>query len=143
MSFRIVNGKAICLTCREAIENKASVKVRHKCPRRTPDWLAKARARQQAPAPPPRPEGGACRDQEQLFEDADPHGSGRTSAAGRLAIAEARAVCRTCPIREECLTDTLAAEAGHDGRDRYSVAGGLTGDERYQIYRRGAEERTA
>jgi WhiB family redox-sensing transcriptional regulator len=45
-------------------------------------------------------------------------------------IASAKAVCRRCPVREECL------EAAMDGREKIGIWGGLTPVERANLHRR-------
>jgi WhiB family redox-sensing transcriptional regulator len=47
-----------------------------------------------------------------------------------LQIAEAKAVCRRCPVRPDCLTDALE-------RIPNGIAGGLTEDERRALRRNG------
>ena len=43
---------------------------------------------------------------------------------------EAKAICETCPVAVECLTEAREAEGGANGRGRYGIRGGLTGTER-------------
>jgi WhiB family redox-sensing transcriptional regulator len=45
-----------------------------------------------------------------------------------MSTAIARQVCRSCPVRVECLADALAEEA--EAAWRYGVRGGLTAGER-------------
>lgn len=52
-----------------------------------------------------------------------------------LQIEEAKAVCRRCPVREECLQ--WALETGQDA----GVWGGLSEDERRALKRRNARAR--
>lgn len=52
-----------------------------------------------------------------------------------LQIEEAKAVCRRCPVREECLQ--FALETGQDA----GVWGGLSEDERRALKRRNARAR--
>jgi WhiB family redox-sensing transcriptional regulator len=52
------------------------------------------------------------------------------SGPALLQIAEAKAVCRRCPVRDACLADAL--ERIPDG-----IAGGLTEDERRTLHRTG------
>ncbi|MFF8646483.1 WhiB family transcriptional regulator [Streptomyces sp. NPDC015345] len=54
-----------------------------------------------------------------------------------LQIAEAKAVCRRCPVMEQCLQ--WALEAGQDE----GVWGGLSEDERRSLRRRAARKRAA
>ena len=43
-----------------------------------------------------------------------------------LNVQEAKAICRGCPVVDECLAETLRAEV----TPRYGICGGLTPDER-------------
>ncbi|MEV4872853.1 WhiB family transcriptional regulator [Streptomyces syringium] len=52
-----------------------------------------------------------------------------------LQIEEAKAVCRRCPVRKQCLQ--WALESGQDA----GVWGGLSEDERRSLKRRAARER--
>lgn len=52
-------------------------------------------------------------------------------------VAGAKAVCRRCPVREECL------EAAMDGREKIGIWGGLTPLERANLHRRKRRTRTA
>lgn len=56
----------------------------------------------------------------------------------RLASAVARMICRSCPVRGECLAAALAEEA--EVAWRYGVRGGLTAGERSSLAR--AERQT-
>lgn len=58
-----------------------------------------------------------------------------TSGPALLQIAEAKTVCRQCPVVTECLT--WALESGQDA----GVWGGMSEDERRAIKRRGARAR--
>jgi WhiB family redox-sensing transcriptional regulator len=53
------------------------------------------------------------------------------------AVAGAKAVCRRCPVREECL------EAAMDGGEKIGIWGGLTPLERANLQRRKRRARTA
>lgn len=46
-------------------------------------------------------------------------------------VAAATAVCRTCPVRGECLQAAMVA------RETFGIWGGLTSQERSRLYRRG------
>ena len=52
-------------------------------------------------------------------------------------VAGAKAVCRRCPVREECL------EVAMDGREKIGIWGGLTPLERANLHRRQRRSRTA
>lgn len=58
-----------------------------------------------------------------------------TSGPALLQIAEAKTVCRTCPVVSECLT--WALDSGQDA----GVWGGMTEDERRALKRRNARTR--
>ncbi|MCZ4096734.1 WhiB family transcriptional regulator [Streptomyces sp. So13.3] len=58
-----------------------------------------------------------------------------SSGPALLQIQQAKAVCRRCPVREECLS--WALEAGQDA----GVWGGLSEDERRAAKRRAARGR--
>lgn len=72
-------------------------------------------------------------------------GAEMTDATTAAEIAVAVAVCRPCPVRDECLT----AHAAQDGAPRKAdlhgiVAGGLAGDDLVaELRRRRARRRTA
>jgi WhiB family redox-sensing transcriptional regulator len=54
----------------------------------------------------------------------------------QLRNSDAKQVCAGCPVRARCLEDAMSWELS---ADRYGVAGGLTADERTQLYRDGRE----
>jgi WhiB family redox-sensing transcriptional regulator len=58
-----------------------------------------------------------------------------TSGPALLQIAEAKSVCRRCPVTPECLT--WALESGQDD----GVWGGMSEDERRRLKRRSARTR--
>ena len=58
-----------------------------------------------------------------------------TSGPALLQIAEAKSVCRRCPVVSECLT--WALESGQDA----GVWGGMSEDERRALKRRNARTR--
>lgn len=68
---------------------------------------------------------GSCR-------DADPtlffHPEGERGPARRNRDEAARAVCRSCPVMQQCREHALAV------REPYGVWGGLTEDDRERIY---------
>jgi WhiB family redox-sensing transcriptional regulator len=68
---------------------------------------------------------GSCR-------DADPrlffHPEGERGPARRERDAAAREICSTCPVLEQCRSHALAV------REPYGVWGGLTEDDRENIY---------
>lgn len=77
------------------------------------------------PAPQARPtttdwrESAVCRsvDPDLWFPD-----RGGNVAQTRAAVN----LCKTCPVRRECLDDAMRAELGHGQGSRYGVSGGLT-----------------
>jgi WhiB family redox-sensing transcriptional regulator len=46
------------------------------------------------------------------------------------AVGEALAACRTCPVRQQCLSLAMAAEGGVSQYSRFGIYGGLTPEER-------------
>jgi len=69
------------------------------------------------PRPQPWTDDAACLTSDPALFFADDPGS----------IAEAKATCRPCPVRENCLREALA----HD--DVWGVRGGMTGGERRRL----------
>jgi len=53
-----------------------------------------------------------------------------------IGIANARAVCRTCPVRRECLIDYMRHEGGRSAKSRWGVYAGLTPRQRERLYHR-------
>jgi WhiB family redox-sensing transcriptional regulator len=71
-----------------------------------------------------------CRDEDpELFFPAGPSGP------ALLQVAEAKTVCRRCPVVSDCLT--WAIESGED----FGVWGGMSEDERRALKRRNARTR--
>lgn len=88
-------------------------------------------ANQQQPTEREWRERAACRDADpELFFPTAESGPARD-----VEVAEAKAVCRRCPVRAQCLDEALA-------RIPYGIAGGLTEHER-RLLRRGDTHRTA
>ena len=52
-------------------------------------------------------------------------------------IARAKAICRPCPVREECL------KAAMDGREKIGIWGGFTPEERARLHRLSRRARVA
>ncbi|MEE4540957.1 WhiB family transcriptional regulator [Streptomyces sp. V4-01] len=48
-------------------------------------------------------------------------------------LADARAVCQGCPVREQCLDEALAVEGDASEDWRFGIYGGLTAKERVQL----------
>jgi len=59
-----------------------------------------------------------------------------------LKIAQARAVCATCPVRRECLIDCMAHEGARSAKTRFGVYAGLTPRQRERLYHRLRQRRT-
>ncbi|QMP84098.1 WhiB family transcriptional regulator [Streptomyces phage Alderaan] len=55
-----------------------------------------------------------------------------TDAAGRR---EALALCRTCPVREECLAEAMAEEGGRGKTGRFGIRGGKTASARFHFHK--------
>ncbi|MFF7949086.1 WhiB family transcriptional regulator [Streptomyces griseorubiginosus] len=51
-------------------------------------------------------------------------------------IAQAKAICETCPVRQECLIDCMAHEGGRSAKSRWGVYAGLTPRQRERLYHR-------
>ncbi|MFJ6066532.1 WhiB family transcriptional regulator [Streptomyces tendae] len=58
-------------------------------------------------------------------------------------IAAAKAVCADCPVWRDCLADALREEGGSRSTSRDGIFGGLTGGQRFSIYKRAARARRA
>lgn len=54
-----------------------------------------------------------------------------TGPAGAAAVACAKKVCASCPVRTECLTDVMASE---DPAERWGVVGGLSAQDRTALH---------
>lgn len=61
----------------------------------------------------------------------------------RDAEAEALALCSVCPVREQCLAMTVAAEASTGSAMLHGVAGGLTPRQRLPLVLRERRRRAA
>lgn len=76
---------------------------------------------------------GACR-------EADPtlffHPEGERGPARRKRAAAAKAICAACPVLEQCREHALAV------REPYGVWGGLSEDDREEMYHHGRRRRT-
>lgn len=70
----------------------------------------------------------ACLSQPDLFVPR------RTEKDGR--VTDARRVCATCPVRQDCLTSAMAEEGRSDQFRRAGVRGGLTPTQRASLARR-------
>lgn len=53
------------------------------------------------------------------------------------SVAEAKTVCKGCPVRVACLRDAMAVEDGAGRSERHGVYGGLVPEERWRLYQRG------
>lgn len=61
--------------------------------------------------------------------DYDPKRNGRNKAA----IADAKAICHSCPVLDSCVLDILDHEAGTPLSERYEIVGALTPEERVKL----------
>lgn len=50
---------------------------------------------------------------------------------GETSMRQAKSICRSCPVRNECLTEALESEM--EGDYRFGVYGGLDPDERGRL----------
>lgn len=88
----------------------------------------------------------ACKGKSRLFFEPDrprARPTNRQAAAASVRTAKARALCESCPVRQECLDAALAEEA-HLPSVLYkaTIRGGLTAEERDDLVR-GDGKRTA
>lgn len=95
--------------------------VRHTTPTtsRPTDWL----------------DAGACRD---LNDDTFYPQPGDTAD-----IADAKAICRPCPVRAECLAEAMEMEGGQTAKSRHGIRAGLTGKQRRALYDALRKKKTA
>lgn len=49
-------------------------------------------------------------------------------------VREAKALCRGCPVREECLADAMKTEGNKGKLRRYGIRGGLTPTARRRLH---------
>ncbi|MGE0300119.1 MAG: WhiB family transcriptional regulator [Dehalococcoidia bacterium] len=56
-----------------------------------------------------------------------------TGPAGEQAVTRAKSICAGCPVRVDCLADVMASE---DPAERFGVTGGLSADERAELFDR-------
>lgn len=76
----------------------------------------------------------ACADLMSTFDAAGDLTTGPNSPATVTTIETARAVCRGCPVKDECLADSMARE--HNAvAYRWGIRGGLTAGERASLGR--------
>lgn len=72
----------------------------------------------------------ACRGNAELFFD---HENTHSAVRRNAAIAKARAICSTCPIRVGCLDYALRMESRHSVEHTWGIWGGLTRYERHEL----------
>ena len=65
------------------------------------------------------------------------HPEGERGPSRHRREARAKAICEQCPVLRECREHALAVH------EPYGVWGGMTEEEREEVYRRGARPRTA
>lgn len=71
-----------------------------------------------------------------FFEQVWPAGDEQDGPLDKAALARARAVCETCPVRTQCYSAALEEEAGAAESRRHGIRGGVTPAQRYSIWRR-------
>lgn len=74
------------------------------------------------------PTDGRCReldDPDQMFPDHD-----------QEQIAAAKAVCRGCPVIQQCGEAIMRIEGDKDRKNRYGIFAGMTPGERHQLFKR-------
>jgi WhiB family redox-sensing transcriptional regulator len=72
-----------------------------------------------------------------FFEDVAPEDDeGNPLPLNQDALARARAVCQSCPVRTDCYLAAMAEEGGAAESRRYGIRGGTTPGQRYSIWRR-------
>lgn len=54
----------------------------------------------------------------------------------KVAVEEARAICRMCPVARECLRDAMATEGRAGAAYRHGIRGTYTARERAKVYRK-------
>lgn len=73
---------------------------------------------------------------EVFFSDIWPDGVEHDGPLNPEALARARGVCETCPVRTECYLAALSEEGGAAESNRFGVRGGVTPAQRYSVWRR-------
>lgn len=128
MTFRVINAHYVaCDTCGRTVGATVKDKMAHDCRGlAVPAWLAKARAKQAGHQPEPEPGHLPCEDNRLTFDIAAHSWAARD-------LDRAKALCRTCPILDQCRDDTLKAEEGKSRSDRHGVFGGLDPAERVAL----------
>lgn len=71
-----------------------------------------------------------------FFEAIWPDGS-RSEFPDGSALAQARSVCRRCPVRGACFVDCMTAEAGEAAKNRHGLFAALTPLQRASLEKRG------
>lgn len=61
---------------------------------------------------------------------------GKVGSEARLANRRAAQYCAHCPVVRQCLELALRAEGSAPAQNRFGVYGGLTPDQRHDLYRR-------
>jgi len=57
-----------------------------------------------------------------------------TARDGASGLAQAKAVCGRCPVRQPCLDDALRSEGTRVRLNRFGLRGGVTGGSRWLLY---------
>ena len=66
-----------------------------------------------------------------------------TGPTALAQISEAQRICNSCPVKAACLDDAMGREGNKSSENRHGICGGLTPDERYQLYRNPRQEAKA
>lgn len=74
----------------------------------------------------------ACANNPELFDRADTAMRRPGSGDNDLVVQEAKLVCHRCPVVQKCLITAYVAEGTATPASRFSIRGGLTGQERYE-----------
>ena len=72
----------------------------------------------------------ACTKEDAPLFDYDPHQKGKHDEG---VIEAAREICRSCPVIDACILDTLNYEAGKPLLERFEIVGALTPPQRLEL----------
>lgn len=68
---------------------------------------------------------------------------GKVGGEARRAHAWAARFCASCPVTRQCLELALTAEGNAPAQSRFGVYGGLSPDQRHDLYRRRVDQQAA
>lgn len=68
---------------------------------------------------------------------------GKVGSEALMAHARAARFCAHCPVMRQCLELALTAEGNAPAQSRFGVYGGLTPDQRHDLYRRRINQQAA